>query len=332
VPKIISIIDLLALGIPEGAIALEIESRGLWGFAPGRKKLRPIAPTSKEVTVVLAGLSVWLNVSSNGASSQFESWYALEDPCAEFGWPEANAPTWFLTVNDDPGICAATARLRDRYSVFNSPLITMGRLLMLGQASAGEIASAIERIGIYGDDSYGRMSFHAPHTLGSIKALDALRSHLSRLNASQPLEIEPYLVANLNTYGFHPDQVPDFFQFSLEYEANQRAHQARLIADQQKNPSNASGNVSVRGYSENGNATKSQAVIIAALMSFIRGEITPGKHPDFVNQEQLIKLFDSKFPEGYGLSDRNLKKRFAEANRIRNELDLAPLPNTGDKN
>jgi hypothetical protein len=50
-------------------------------------------------------------------------------------------------------------------------------------------------------------------------------------------------------------------------------------------------------------------------MSFIRGEITPQGHPEFRSQSQLTRLLTEKFPDVYGLSVDNFKKKFAAANK-----------------
>ncbi len=329
--KLVSIIDLLALDTAEGAIAYEIERNGLFGYAPDRKRLRKVDRYSQEAITVLAGLSIWLNVRINGTSNKFEDWYSLEDPCAEFGWPADDVPNFNDSSSDYPDWLVAFHRLKDRYEVFKSPLITMGRLLMLRQAYPGDIATVIDSAGIHGEDEYGRVRFYGSESPQADVARSALRTFRASESSFDPHEIEPYLTRAINIYGFPPDKVPDFHYFAAQFEADQSAEQARHLAKQDVDESNAPLEIPTASYSENGKAAKSQAVMVAALLSFIRGEITPSRHPDFVNQGKLIELFELKFQKSLGLSTRNLKKRFAEANRIRDELDLSPLPEGGEQ-
>lgn len=72
------------------------------------------------------------------------------------------------------------------------------------------------------------------------------------------------------------------------------------------------------------NANKANDTIVAALMAFIRGDLSPSHHPDYSSQDALIELFSNKLNRVYGMSERSLKAKFSAANKIRPELGLLP--------
>ena len=72
------------------------------------------------------------------------------------------------------------------------------------------------------------------------------------------------------------------------------------------------------------NANKANDTIVAALMAFIRGDLSPNHHPDYSSQDALIELFSNKLNRAYGMGERSLKAKFSAANKLRPELGLLP--------
>jgi hypothetical protein len=76
-------------------------------------------------------------------------------------------------------------------------------------------------------------------------------------------------------------------------------------------------------------AQKTDALIIGALLQYIRGEFKGAKaHPSFTSQAQLIGDFGAHFEGVRGFSRQTIEKRFGEANKAVDEAgkELAKRP------
>ena len=75
---------------------------------------------------------------------------------------------------------------------------------------------------------------------------------------------------------------------------------------------------------------KSFHIIIASLLSMIRGDMTGKPHPDWETQNQLIASIEENLKKTYGTSDSNLRKKFSAANKVRPLLGLPLLDDEGN--
>ncbi len=61
---------------------------------------------------------------------------------------------------------------------------------------------------------------------------------------------------------------------------------------------------------------RSELAIIRAMYTFITGEMTGKKHPEFESQDQLFELFIEAMPYYYGISDSTLTNKVNEAKTL----------------
>ena len=65
-----------------------------------------------------------------------------------------------------------------------------------------------------------------------------------------------------------------------------------------------------------GHRPDATAVVIGALLSFIKGEDCGQKHPDYKSENQLIELLAATHKGYAGASVRNFKEWFSQAKKV----------------
>jgi hypothetical protein len=307
---------------PPGEVAAWIEANGVWAFNE-YQTLDLYPPQSPQAQLALSGIAFWIRSEQGSVHPDFEAWYLEDDPTYRHGWPGHSVPRFGKTYF--PQSEKARARLVVRKSFFTPELRTLGRLLVLQEARPGEIATSIEQGGIYGFDDYGRVVHFARDTAQSQEALSALKrySDLSNRAAVTPdllqLDEEAYTRFGWPPQGSRPAAPP------------RAAHGADpALAAVESASGVGSGKQSADDSSDPniGNRKSSYDALILGLLCFIRGEITGEPHVHWKEprgQNDLIRNIREKIPRLRGLRETNIRKMFADANKLRPEANLPRL-------
>lgn len=214
-PKFTSISALLSKSDAPAhtAIAIEIESRGVWK-RHGAKKFVQHNADSLVAVDALTGLSINLMHTRNPPPPEYEAFFEDEDTLHTFGWPNEELPR-FRTSDEERWI-ETFHRLEIRCALYTPEIMTVGRLLLTRQATPGLIKTAMENFGIYGRDPHGRIRKYAdgdPHLENFDHALAAYASMMTRGGVPDVGNLEPIEYAN---FGWPRDRLPDFDQLANE--------------------------------------------------------------------------------------------------------------------
>ena len=180
-------------------------------------------------------------------------------------------------------------------------LVSLAHLIAAKKLEPGTLATAIENQGIEGWDRYNRFrQFKGPDDENVRKALDALareaafNSEISYGDHERSPANECYDDGEgiFWRYGWRQESMPDF-----------AAIEAVDTGLPSRSPTNST------------KANNASLAIIGALLRYIRGELGTAPHPDWRGQAQLILLLGQKLKFAGGISERNLEKQFADANR-----------------
>lgn len=316
--------DLIVHGkVSHSSLAHEINQRGVFRkIAPGKTPML-LEPQAGEVIDLLTDLST-RQLIDNGLSNNhdFEIWFDQQDRCYFFGWPPSESPA-FVADAQTPWL-ETMESIKDPRSLLGGPLVTVGRCLVFDLASVGDIATVIDHDGIFWLDHYNRVTHvNTPDVLSDLRLV--LRGCAKATFGGKALPATFFSEPALSRFGWSKENLPNFPERLAQIKQDNREKLAAQKVETSPLPE-----ASVRkGDQDSGNGYTAQVNLLAALMSFIRGEITPEAHPNFVNQSDLIRLLTDKFPDIYGLRADNLKKKFADANkRGRPELALPPIKDT----
>ena len=171
--------------------------------------------------------------------------------------------------------------------------IQMYDLLRSRGISPGTLATAIEKVGIYGWDRYGRFKHFAHDSPWAVPAFNALAGQAQH---DDPASMEPIDhddgTGVYCRYGWPADKLPDF---------------AAIEAGAPPAPERPG----VNAKSEN-----STLAIVGGLLEFIKGELGTRPHPEFASEAQLIELLADQLKGYPGTSRRNLQDKFAAAKKL----------------
>jgi hypothetical protein len=165
--------------------------------------------------------------------------------------------------------------------------------------SIGDVASIIEREGIYSWDRYGRFKRFSPDSETAQKALDLLAKLYEIRNDPQLDERYDFsdLDYELSCFCWPEYDMPDF--------RTQQSSQA----PQPTKPAHSSS-----GQTKSENAYLG---IILGLLKYIRGEFDGiSRHPDYRSDTQLRDILDHFMSAYPGCSKSNTLKRFKTANEL----------------
>lgn len=318
--------------VPHADLATQIESKGVYGLDKHRNP-RYFGPNSRQAQEALTGVSVHLNHENFPPTPEFEDWYLENDPIYFYGWPKQEVPNF--SHIEDTGWIESFRLVKSTAPLFKSDIYTIGRILITRKAKPGAIKTAIERCGVYGLDGTGRVKHYAvPHN--DLEELDTVLEQYAEV-LMQGAEPNPSLLesAVYGRFGWPRQRLPNFAAIEAEPvpEPPDADRDSAPTTQTVEGPAVTPPGRVVSSISTDsgraGNGEKANIAMIAALLGFIRGDISPNKHPDFSGQTGLIALFDEKLIPCYGTKSRNWKDKFAKANKMRSDLGLEPLDDQG---
>ena len=316
--------DLIIRGhVAHTAIAHEINQSGVYRKPEHGKEPTYLDSQSSEAVNLLFKLPARRSIDVGEIEdNDYAAWFDHDDPSYSFGWPRSCCPKFVEHI--EPPWFNYVSKLQDPMLVLGGPLLTVGRCLIFKLASVGEIVTIAEHDGIFGLDNYNRvMHYRDPGDLHDLMMSLSDCARATRGGKEIPESI--FSEISLSRFGWTKKDWPDFRQRLIEIEMSKQAQSAEPSSESGKQQTWAASS-SKRSDQDSGNGSTSQQNLIAALMSFIRGEITPQGHPEFRSQSQLTRLLTEKFPDVYGLSVDNFKKKFAAANKHgRLALGLPPV-------
>ena len=326
--KLVSLNHLLTMDypIPHGLLALQIESEGIYAY-DNFEGFRPCGPDSSEAHDALLAISVNLYHQKTDLDPRYEDWYSEDDPTFLYGWPKGTVPK-FNQIGDGSWV-EQFHLLKSKRTLFKDNLYTVGRILALQKGKPGSIQTAIEREGIYGFDGVGRVK-HFSTQAAEIKAVElALAAYAKMLAQGIQPDFDKVYHESLSCFGWPRNRLPDFVSIEAEPLPQPVIAGARtpaVVMPGEAEPVTvlqpdtlAPGKRIAPTKADRANDT-----IVAALMAFINGDLSGTPHPDYVSQAALIALFEVKLTRAQGMSERNLRGKFAAANRLRPELGLGP--------
>ncbi len=179
-------------------------------------------------------------------------------------------------------------------------------LLMPDGPSIGDMASAIERGGVWGLDRYGRFLRFEGNSREALEALDALaqqyafvsESHLRDPSQYEEVPLSPLEKADefspFIRYGWPGDRPPEFGGTEATHPPVPSALRGRAAGGTVKGA-----NADLR--------------VIGALYAVIRGDDGGQKHPEFTTQAALIELLVKRYGGATGITHGNLTKKLPQA-------------------
>ena len=146
---------------------------------------------------------------------------------------------------------------------------------------------------------------------------------------AQELRGRTGLIDRLRCFGWPRNRLPDFVSIEAEplpQPAVAGAGTPAVVVPGETEPVTVlqPQALSLAKRTASANANKANDTIVAALMAFIRGDLSPNHHPDYSSQDALIELFSNKLNRAYGMGERSWKTKFSAANKLRPELGLLP--------
>ena len=312
--------------VPHAGLASQIECAGVYRRDTSRT-IRHFGPDSREVHDALLAISVNLHHVDRGIDPDFEEWYELSNPIYAYGWPRGQIPNFRAT--EDHLWIQAYHRLKLTPSIFKENIYTVGRILAFQKSKPGGIQTAIEREGIYGFDGVGRVKHFSAHT-AEIKVVElALAAYAKMLAKGIQPDFSKLDHDSLSCFGWPRNRLPDFVSIEAEPLLEPAIAGAGTLAGVTPGetvpltvlqPDTLAPGKRIAPTK----ADRANDTIVAALMAFINGDLSGTPHPDYVSQAALIALFEVKLTRAQGMSERNLRGKFAAANRLRPELGLGP--------
>lgn len=330
--KLVSLNHLLTMDypIPHGLLALQIESEGIYVYDK-LKGCRPCGPDSTEAHGALTAISVNfynqnLDIDIDNLDPRYEE-SPEDDPTYSYGWPKGMVPK-FNQIGDGSWV-EQFCVLRSKRTFFKDNLYTAGRILAFHKSKPGGIQTAIEREGIYGFDGVGRVKHFSAHT-AEIKVVElALAAYAKMLAQGIQPDFSKLDHESLSCFGWPRNRLPDFVSIEAEplpQPAVAGAETPAVVMPEETEavtvllPDTLAPGKRIAPTK----ADRANDTIVAALMAFINGDLSGTPHPDYVSQAALIALFEENLTRGQGMSERNLRGKFAAANRLRPELGLGP--------
>ena len=330
--KLVSLNHLLTMDypIPHGLLALQIESEGIYVYDK-LKGCRPCGPDSTEAHGALTAISVNfynqnLDIDIDDLDPRYEE-SPEDDPTYSYGWPKGMVPK-FNQIGDGSWV-EQFCVLKSKRTFFKDNLYTAGRILALQKGKPGGIQTAIEREGIYGFDGVGRVKHFAAQT-AEVKVVElALAAYATMLAQGMQPDFSKLDHDSLSRFGWPRNRLPDFVSIEAEPLLEPAIAGAGTLAGVTPGetvpltvlqPDTLAPGKRIASA----NANKANDTIVAALMAFIRGDLSPNHHPDYSSQDALIELFSNKLNRAYGMGERSLKAKFSAANKLRPELGLLP--------
>jgi len=312
--------------VPHAGLASQIECAGVYRQDNSRN-IRHFGPDSREVHDALLAISVNLHHLDRGIDPDFEEWYDISNPIYAYGWPRGQIPNFRAT--EDHLWIQAYHRLKLTSTIFKENIYTVGRILAFHKSKPGGIQTAIERKGIYGFDGVGRVKHFSAHT-AEVKVVElALAAYAKMLSQGVLPDFSKLDQDSLSCFGWPRNRLPDFVSIEAEplpQPAVAGAGTPAVVMPGEAEPLTVlqPQALSLAKRTASANANKANDTIVAALMAFIRGDLSPSHHPDYSSQDTLIALFADKLIPGYGMGERSLKAKFSAANKLRPELGLLP--------
>ena len=329
--KLVSLNHLLTMDypIPHGLLALQIESEGIYAYDK-LKGCRPCGPDSTEAHGALTAISVNFYNQNLDIDIDLDPRYEEspeDDPTYSYGWPKGMVPK-FNQIGDGSWV-EQFCLLKSKGTLFKDNLYTAGRILALQKGKPGGIQTAIEREGIYGFDSVGRVKHFSVQT-AEVKVVElALAAYATMLAQGIQPDFSKLDHDSLSRFGWPRNRLPDFVSIEAEPLLEPAIAGAGTLAGVTPGetvpltvlqPDTLAPGKRIAPTK----ADRANDTIVAALMAFINGDLSGTPHPDYVSQAALIALFEVKLTRAQGMSERNLRGKFAAANRLRPELGLGP--------
>ena len=321
-PAFVSVNDILVKRKAHpGAVAAWIEAHGIWAFNE-YQSLDLYPANSRQAQQVLAGIAYRVASDTQPVDADFDSWYLDQDPTYSHGWPGDRVPRF--SKEPQEVWHSAQARLEVRRSFFAPNLLTIGRVLVLQEATPGDIATLIEREGIYGFDEYGRVVQYKADTAQARQALEALK-HYTELSfrGSITPDLLKLTYDSFSRFGWLPACRPSTGRAAAT--SSPAAATGALTPPAAAGPAVVTVNAD---DSDIGNRKSSYDALVLGLLCFIRGEITGVAHSNWKapnGQNELIKQIREKIPRLRGIGDTNIRKMFGSANKLRPEANLPML-------
>lgn len=169
--------------------------------------------------------------------------------------------------------------------------LSLGHLYFKEGITAGTLATAIEKVGVFGWDRFDRFKLFKLGAPECEQALDRLARRVAAAN--NPRDDDPDL---------DPSSDPFYF---FGWRVSQRPDFEELTEDEEPPPP--------RRRSDDRKIATTDKLIIAAMLDAMEGRSACGRHPDFPTREKLIQHL-AHYMQGYrGVGERTLQSRFSEA-------------------
>jgi hypothetical protein len=252
-------------------------------------------------------------------------------PTSKFGWPKSKLPefsysdslgwvanffsfAWDIEVHDHPDVPSTYKFYVSREKlIYHRGLYSLSRILLTEKYTTEQIADEIERGGIFGFGSAGRitkfeMGDSSKNCENCIHSLTLFRQRLDEIDKSPAFEM--LRDSAYAKFGWRHDNLPIFLRSNLNVEQG---------VDILKEDPDA---IDV-DPSEEIKPSKRDEAAIAVLVAYLEGKLTGVAHPDFVKkgaQEFLINFI--KAQEIRGLGERGFKTLFGIAHKKFSEEQL----------
>ena len=171
-------------------------------------------------------------VKKSNAPKDSENWMMFdEDDLDRLGWirQELNLVSETLNFRWFEDICERSELI----GLWNPKLHTLGRLLMMDKAEIGELATAIEMLGVHGIDRFERIKLYSPKSNETHQVLDGLAWFVNEhFMLSSIFDVFSNQRVFLN-FGWIHAQTPDFKSIAIEHERAQQIDAAPNVSPPQ---------------------------------------------------------------------------------------------------
>lgn len=331
------------------ALAEEIERNGAYRFLGGGK-IKHFSGRSIDAETALIGISQHYHHCESRDSIDYESWSIEDEHSAVFGWPKNDLPKWTCDPKEYHWI-RPFCRLTERGTFGNEEICSIARLLLTRKATPAGILCAIEDLGVIKIDDTHRMSYVSSDIfdLYSTGLAEGVEAYAKTYNSGYTYKADCDLLTEWKflVHGWPYDNLPNFEELIKEHRRKILLSVSKAKPSAEKMPLKEISTATPQPTQQPtpqptqqptqqpitnseerevfGKSRTSYEHIICALLSYISGERTTNKHPDYKNQTTLIKYLVSKHEGVTGITVSNLKSVFAEANKRRDNLNLQEL-------
>jgi hypothetical protein len=220
--RFITLHDLLTINrVNVYDLELTIRKHGVWEVDWTEKYFEDpihVGPEERHAFQTIVALGAFLIDRYKGRDAG-RTLLGPDNPLYHFGWPQSELAKISFTDHHEEDRMGAVARLSGLRPLFDPKFITVGRLLITGQATVGQIALAAEQYGVQGRLEHNVARWYETNrvslsgALGPISQLSELLKPFGEYEVHHlPVPEQLYHEPGLLKWGWEPEVLPPQFR------------------------------------------------------------------------------------------------------------------------